>query len=317
MCIFSTFWPLDEQNTLGAGITYEQGDHQTRFHLGVHRLNDPFQIQTIEVPDLEFGTRDVAYMERQRGIITLRHQALMNLDSSTGMKWVVYSEGHGLPSGTYREDDLDIQNLPSDWGFLIGGELSLYSKRKPNFINLFVKYATGLATVDELEIPTKASLMEKTAGSHEYLVGTSANYESADWGILWGSYARYYLDSDDNVYDFDDRFEFATALRPTYFATDNFHIASEASIQVLRPNGISPVTQEHDVPVAFQLAVMPTLAASKGSYARPHLRFIVATTFQNDAARALFADEDPRSQSARHDYVGLLAEWWFNSSRYQ
>ena len=35
------FWPLDEQNTLGAGITYEQGDHQTRFHLGVHRLNDP------------------------------------------------------------------------------------------------------------------------------------------------------------------------------------------------------------------------------------------------------------------------------------
>ena len=180
------FWPLDEQNTLGAGITYEQGDHQTRFHLGVHRLNDPFQIQTIEVPDLEFGTRDVAYMERQRGIITLRHQALMNLDSSTGMKWVVYSEGHGLPSGTYREDDLDIQNLPSDWGFLIGGELSLYSKRQPNFINLFVKYATGLATVDELEIPTKASLMEKTAGSHEYLIGTSANYESADWGTPLG-----------------------------------------------------------------------------------------------------------------------------------
>ena len=93
------FWPLDEQNTLGAGITYEQGDHQTRFHIGVHRLNDPFQIQTIEVPDLEFGTRDVAYMERQRGIITLRHQALMNLDSSTGMKWVVYSEGHGFQAG--------------------------------------------------------------------------------------------------------------------------------------------------------------------------------------------------------------------------
>ena len=175
----------------------------------------------------------------------------------------MFTQRHGLPSGTYREDDLDIQNLPADWGFLIGGELSVYSKRQPNFINLFVKYATGLATVDELEIPTKASLMEKTAGSHEYLVGTSANYETADWGLLWGSYARYYLDSDDNIYDFDDRFEFATALRPTYFATDNFHIASEASVQILRPNGISPVTQEHDIPMAFQLAVMPTLAAGK------------------------------------------------------
>ena len=118
--VSSRFWPLDEQNTLGAGIAYEQGDHQTRFHLGVHRLNDPFQIQTIKVPISEFGT-EMSPIWAKRGIITLRHQALMNLDSSTGMKWVVYSEGHGLPSGTYREDDLDIQNLPSDWGFLIGG----------------------------------------------------------------------------------------------------------------------------------------------------------------------------------------------------
>ena len=263
------FWPLDEQNTLGAGVTYENDGHQTRVHIGVHRLNDPFQIQTIQVPDLEFGTRDVAFMERQRGILTLRHQSLMDLDSQFGMKWVAYSEGHGLPSGTYREDDLDLQLLPSDWGFLIGGELSLYQKNRANFFNLFVKYATGLATVDELQIPTKASLMEKTAGSQEYLVGTSANYESRDWAILWGSYARYYLDADDNVYDFDDRFEFATAIRPTYFISENFHLLTEASIQVLRPNGISPVTQEHDVPMAFQFAVMPTLAASKGSFSRP------------------------------------------------
>lgn len=311
------FWPLDEQNTLGAGVTYEKDGHQTRVHLGVHRLNDPFQIQTIEVPDLEFGTRDVAFMERQRGILTARHQALVDLDSQYGMKWVVYSEGHALPKGTYREDDLDILNLPSDWGLLVGGELSLYQKNRANYLNLFLKYATGLATVDELEIPTKASLMEKTAGSHEYLVGTSANYEAGDWGLLWGSYARYFVDADDNIYDYDDRFEFATALRPTYFVNENFHLLTEASVQVLRPNGISPVTQEHDIPMAFQFAIMPTLAASKGSYARPHLRFIVATTFQNDDARALFAEEDPRSQYNRHDYVGLLAEWWFNSSRYQ
>ena len=311
------FWPLDEQNTLGAGVTYARNGHETRVHIGVHRLNDPFQIQTIQVPDLEYGTRDVAFMERQRGIATLRHQALHDVSDTVGFKWVAYTEAHGLPKGVFREDDLDTINLPSDWGILAGAELSVFKKDSSNYFNIFLKYATGLATVDELEVPTKASLQERTAGSHEYLVGTSANYERGDWAILLGSYARYYLDADDNVYDFDDRFEVATAIRPTYYLSDNVHLLTEASLQVLRPNGISPVTQEHDVPMAFQVAFMPTLAAAKGSYARPHLRLIVATTFQNDDAKALFAEEDPRSQHSRHDYVGLLAEWWFNSSRYQ
>jgi len=310
------FWPLDEQNTLGAGLAYTHGRHEMRLHLGVHRLDAPFQVQTIEAPDLSFGTRPVTYMERQRGIVTLKHTFHLNWGESSGLKWVTYGELHGLPRGVYRESDLDTLDLPSDWGHLLGAELSLYDRVRPNRLNLFFKYATGLATVDELEVPTQATLSERTTGSRTFLAGVSGNYETRHWGLLVGGYARYGIDSDDVIYDFDDRWEVVGALRPTWFASEHFHLLTEASIQWLRPNGVSPVTQTHDMPMAVQVAAMPTLAAGRGNDSRPHLRLVFASTFQNDDARALFAPEDPRAQRNRHDYAGLSAEWWFNSSRY-
>jgi len=56
--------------------------------------------------------------------------------------------------------------------------------------------------------------------------------------------------------------------------------------------------------------------AGRGSYKRPQLRIIYAFTARNQAARDLYAAEDVFSQRAIEHYLGLQAEWWFNSSSY-
>jgi maltoporin len=60
--------------------------------------------------------------------------------------------------------------------------------------------------------------------------------------------------------------------------------------------------------------------SGRGSYRRPQLRIIYALTGRNSAARELYPSQPPAtdvfSQRSIEHFLGLGAEWWFNSSSY-
>ena len=53
------------------------------------------------------------------------------------------------------------------------------------------------------------------------------------------------------------------------------------------------------------------------AFDRPQLRLVYRAAFLNDAALGLYAEDDPRRDHALVHYLGVQAEWWFNSSSYR
>lgn len=312
------FWPLDEQNTVGGGVTYAFGRTRLGLHLGVNRLSDRFQTQVIVVPGEEWGTRDVLFMDRQRTVVSLRGEHHFELPGELQLKAVLYGEVHSLPGGTYKTEDQREEALPADLGWLLGAELCLYGDAPMNHANLYLRYGRGLAIYDELGVPFGLDREKKAAGAYEFLVGASVNRELGDTAaILFGGYTRTFVDADPNVYDRDDVWELGLALRPAWYLSEHVHLVGEANLQYLRPNGLSPETLSLEAPLAFQLGLMPTVSLGRGSYSRPHLRLVYAATFLNEAAQRTYAPEDPRRHRAVQHYLGLHVEWWFHSSRYE
>ena len=52
-------------------------------------------------------------------------------------------------------------------------------------------------------------------------------------------------------------------------------------------------------------------------YDRPQLRLVYRAAFRNQAAQDLFVPADPRSNDSVTHFLGLQAEWWFNSTTYR
>ncbi len=311
------FWPLDEQNTVGGGAAYSFGATDLRLHVGMNRLDDRFQTQTVLVPGEEFGAREVLFMDRQRTVVSLRGEHVFSVGELLEIKAVAYAESHTLPSGTRQTEDLREEKLPADAGFLGGAEVSLFGYGEYDHLNLYLRYATGLSAYGELGIPFSFDREKKAAGAREVLLGLSANHEfGKTLGLLAGVYGRYFVDADPNVYDRDDAWELAMALRPAWYVSEHFHLLGELNCQYLRPNGLSPETQTHETPLAFELGIMPAISLGRGSYSRPQLRLIYAVAFLNGAALHTFAPEDPQRARAIRHFLGLSVEWWFHSSRY-
>jgi maltoporin len=311
------FWPLDEQNTLGGGVAYFFGETNLRLHVGINRLDDSFQTQTIVVPAEEFGTREVLFMDRQRGVFTLRGEHSLSLGEALKLKMVLYGELHTLPAGTRQTEDNQEEWLPADNGWLAGAELSLFGFGEFNHVNLYLRYGSSLAAYDEMAIPLGPGREKSAQGAKEFLAGLSANYEIGNRaGLLLGAYGRYFEDADPNVYDRDDLWEVGFACRPAWYVTEHFHILAEANLQYLRPSGLSVETDKHEIPFVFEVGIMPSISLKKGSYARPQLRLVYAVTLLNHAALRTFAPEDPQRKRATRHYLGLSVEWWFHSSRY-
>ena len=53
------------------------------------------------------------------------------------------------------------------------------------------------------------------------------------------------------------------------------------------------------------------------AFDRPQLRLVYRAAHLNDGALGLYAADDPRRDHPWIHYVGVQAEWWFNSSSYQ
>jgi maltoporin len=311
------FWPLDEQNTVGGGAAYFFGDSNVRAHVGMNRLSDSFQTQTLVVPGDETGAREILFMDRQRTVVSLRGEHNVTLPEPLRLKAVLYAEGHTLPAGFYRTDDGLDEKLPADWGLVVGGEVSLYGYGRTNHCNLFLRYGARLGAYDELAIPVGLDRDKQAAGARELLLGLSANHElNESFGVLVGAYGRNFVDADPNVYDRDDLWEAGLAVRPAWYLNQHFGVLAEVNLQALRPNGLSPESGSQEAPLVFGLGLMPALSLDRGSYSRPQLRLIYAMSFLNDAALHTFAPEDPQRGHAVRHFLGVSVEWWFHSSRY-
>ncbi|MBI5525429.1 MAG: carbohydrate porin [Deltaproteobacteria bacterium] len=319
------FWPLDNLNTYGGGAGLFFEDTHVEVHAGANRLDTDFQRQEIDVPARIYGAEKVVWMDRQRLVLSARatHFFLRDESAGFGMKAKLHTEYHHLASGSrlgirgINDVTPDFKEYPADDGFLAGAQFGVWGFGRNSFANVFARYAIGLAAYDPLMVPYGLDNELKTARAREFLLGLSANYEIWLTGTMLGLYARRFNDADGSAYDNDDAWEFIVAMRPHLVIHKHFYLAFELSHQLSKTAGLSPVSNRNLDPAVTKLSVMPLVTVGGGTYARPQLRLVYTASFVNDDAREMINAEDTRSQRSVQHFLGLGAEWWFNSSSYK
>jgi maltoporin len=317
------FWPLDNLNTVGGGAILDVGTGtRVQAHVGTNRLHDSdFQYQARLVPSRDdFGTDLAVTLDRPRTIASTKvTQFFHGFNAAQGFKASLYAEGHFLPEGTRETSGNTVrppQELPSDTGFVVGAQATGYGfGDRDGHAHLFLRYARGVAAYGELAAPSVLDA-ERKAKASEFVVATAGNFEIDRFGILMGAYARLFDASMGAEYSANKYWEGTVITRPQVYLTEHTGIGTELSYQ-FKNRKILDDTGRHRVPSAWRLSLLPMLTpAGWGSYKRPIIYGVYTATFRNDAARESYPVEDPRSDRSTEHYLGLHAEWWFNSSSY-
>jgi hypothetical protein len=323
------YWPLDDQNMVGGGaqLTQKIGEQNVAnlaTAVGFNRLNHPFQFQEISVPNPVQGATTVEQLNRQRvvGSVTASY-TMLPVDDGLGAIAKVHTEIHQLPSGTRKRDDGTLEALPADTGFLIGAELGVFglAPKDSGFrrhLNLFARYAKGLAAFDELAPPTSFGRELETSNANELSFGVSANYDLEFGQLMVGALSRRFIDADTSSTDADDGWEYAIAARPLARIVPDFYIGGDLSYQARFPRGLNDITLRAEDPAEFTIAPMIVFSPmGPSAYDRPQLRLVYRAAHLNDGARDLYVPDDPRHDHEWVHFLGLQAEWWFNSSTYR
>ncbi|MFH1468085.1 MAG: carbohydrate porin [Pseudomonadota bacterium] len=315
------FWPLDELNVVGGGLSYQPEGWDLGLATGLNRLSaGEYQVQWTEVPEeAGVGSEPVLTMDRQRFVTGARAARLWDVGDGSTLRLKAYGELQLLPAASRVEDDWESSlDLPADRGGAVGLQLSSWGWAHDAFAHLFVRYATGLSAYGLLTVPADGMATDYSVhAAREFQVALSGNHETERVGFLVGGYLRRFVDADGVDVDPDDRWEGAIAVRPTLFLTDLASLGVELSQEVLRPDGLNPHDRAFDVPMVTKLAVLPAVQAGRGSLARPQLRLQYVLTYLNDDARLWFDARDTRSQKNVHHFLGVGAEWWLNSRSYR
>jgi len=320
------FWPLDNLNTVGGGLGYVWNGLDVRAHIGVNRLADDYQFQTIEVPGAANSSREKLLLDRQRWIYSGRAQYGLNIWRGVGIKGVLYGEKHSLDKGEHISEELmhgDVPDydpdviaatLPEESGWVLGGQIGLWGFGATSHLNLFARWAQDLAAYGEAGVPWGLDRDGTTEGAYEFVGALSANWEFYWAGVLAGGYLRKFKDADVNEYDTDDFVEGAFTVRPVIFLTDHLHQGFEFSYQEHYPFGLDEQSQEQEVSKVTQYSLMEIISLGRGSYRRPQLRLTYTISQPNGSARRTYPEGDLRRPDKTEHFLGLGVEWWFNSS---
>ena len=312
------WWPLDNLNMVGGGARWEPGRNLTlAFALGMNRLDDPYQLQTIQVaPRSGFGPMTAYLLDRPRIIESLKATWFTNgRTASEGMKLSLYGELHQMASGVRQINEMGTRiELPADSGAVVGAQVGIY--RRANFLNLFVRYAQGLGAYGDLRVPTTLNTARTAERAQELNVALAGNYERGPFALMLGAYFRWFRDADPGVFSRDALMEGAVVARPIVWIGQRAGVAAEASFQQLSYNALDPVTGSGALRgTAWRFGLMPFVSpAGRGSYTRPHLQLIYLATVRDAGARRLYAPGDPFGFNDVEHYLGVTTEWWFNSS---
>lgn len=327
------FWPLDNLNTLGAGASYRhEAGTGVQMHMGVTQPDSPFFRQTVvrPAPLNEFGAVPVELLDRQKfiGSLKLVHNQRFGDTSKPGpgIKGILYGEGHALPAGTREPRSGELEQLPSDGGFVVGAQFTGYTGERDSFFHAYFRYASGLAAYGQFATPGQLTLDKTTDGAHEFLAALGGNFEAGMFGIMLGSYVRSFRDASERL-NFEDVDEAVVLVRPTLFIAKMAGISLEGAFELVQRGVITTPPGAEDPANAFpegpmvarmwRIGVMPYISpAGDGHFVRPQIRFIYNVAFRDPEAQALYAPDHPFSRREVEHFVGLGAEWWFNSTSY-
>lgn len=325
------WWPLDNQNTVGGGafgsFDSKAGKTILAVHMGQQRLDNPYQFQQVPVvAPFGFGTVNVTKLDRPRMVETLKitqlfkngPQARFFADDDQGFKVSLYGEAHQISSGVFQDPLTQRdRDLPSDTGFMIGSQLTYFTGKRDTHAHLFLRHARGIAAYDPLESPTTFTIDRSTAGASDTRIAFSGNIEQGPFAVAWGGYVRFFRDASTDTSTTQKYDEGAVVARPSFFFNDHFGMSIEGSyqqrrLQVIDPNTDGPLTAQ-----VGRFAVMPFFSPSgRGTFKRPQIRLLYALTARDSGAKRLYAAEDIVAQRGVDHYLGIGAEWWFNSSSY-
>ena len=325
------WWPLDNQNTVGGGIgapLYKsppvQGEtaYETvlQLHAGQQRLDNPYQFQQVPVvAPFGFGTVDVTKLDRPRTIETLKlTQFIRPRGGPGGFKAILYGELHQLSAGTFNDPLTKVdRGLPEDSGWMVGSQLTYFTGKRDTYASLVMRHARGIASYDPLAVPITFALDRTTDGASETQVAISGNYEQEEFSILWAAYVRFFRDGGTAATSTAKYDEGAAVIRPSVFLGDYFGISLEGSYQQRRLATLQPGTNDQLNASVTKVGLIPYFSPSgRGSYKRPQIRLLYVASFRDSATRALYPVEDVFNQRSTEHFLGLGAEWWFNSSSY-
>lgn len=321
------WWPLDNQNTVGGGVggpihRAADGSQETtlQLHAGLQRLDHPYQFQQIPVvAPIGFGTVDVTKLDRPRMIETLKATHVVRPGGGRrGFKAILYGELHQLAAGVYRDPLTDTdRGLPSDSGFLLGSQLTYFTGARDTFASVVMRHARGIAAYDPLAVPITFALDRTVAGASETLLAASTNVETHDFAVTAAGYVRFFRDGSPAETSTEKYDEGTVVLRPSVFLGERFGVSLEGSYQQRRiaiqdPNGDGPLTAS-----VWKAGIIPYFSPSgRGSFKRPQIRLLYVASFRDSGARGLYPAEDVAAQRGVEHFVGVGAEWWFNSSSY-
>jgi maltoporin len=321
------WWPLDNLNTVGGGARY---DFTPNTYLAAHfGLNQPasaffYQDTKRAAPLDQFGTSTVTILNRQKMIGSLKLSHIIRIGETGGVKGVLYSEIHQLPQGQRETKPEVFETLPGDLGWVIGAQVGAFTGKRDTHLNLFFRYARGLAAYGEFATPADLNTDKTAAGAHELVLALGGNYEVGPFGLMLGAYVRSFRNASAAL-DYHDVDEGIFAIRPHFFFGELGGVALEASYQIAQ-RGVLPPDGTNGMPGSGPLTakmarfgIIPFLSlAGRGDYSRPQLRLIYMVTPWNDGLRSLYPQDDVFSlptHSVEH-FFGFGAEWWFNSSSY-
>lgn len=309
-------WPLDNLNTYGGGIGWH-GKTRTNIdiHFGTNRLKNDYQYEVVDVVDERFvGKQDVVFLDRQRFITSIKAEQLFGGDDLPLFKAKLYAEVHAIGEGEYLETQPDrVTKLPDDLGWLIGAQFGVSDFLDGSYVNLFFKYARGLAAYGEQAIPFGVATDMRAENAENVTIGLSAGINILNYvDVLFGGYARYFEDADGIEEDFDDGWEGVWDVRIVGHVGQYFRPGIEFSQQLRRPNGLSPVNNKQELASLFKFSLLPAVRFGEGVLGRPEIRFNYTVSVLNEAAQRLFVERDYlRNHDVVH-FVGIAAEWWFN-----
>ncbi|MBN2723202.1 MAG: carbohydrate porin [Deltaproteobacteria bacterium] len=323
------FWPLDNLNTLGAGIWWDKKPLRGGIHVGINRVLGKFQYQESSVETPYVGSESIPTLNRQRTIASAKLEYWNQNKGSMGFKVKGYAEFHSLAAGTYNalEDQPEQIALPSETGFVAGIQFGIWDFMPKSFVNVFARYSTGIASYGEFSTPFGLGFEQDLDSSYsaknakEFVIAATGNIKfGSHVSLMFGGYFRNFIDADSLDYDWDDGYEIVFAARPIYWMPGewgrNLALSGEVSYQMTERNGLNPDTGVSAHPSVWKFSIIPTWFSSRTSYSRPAIRLVYTVAMPDDDARLWYHEKDYRRSRSVEHFIGIQAEWWFNSSTY-
>jgi len=314
------FWPMDNLNTIGGGASYDAGGLLAiDLTVGLSRPDDPFQRQTVTTLSRDgFLPTELVVLNRPRFVVASKATLFpLGRDRDRAVKVSLYSEGHFLSSGERQLDGGGREQLPGESGYVLGAQLGGWEVSTHGHLNLFFRYARGLAAFDPLSVPFRPGEAFSTDRAREIQLGLSGNYEHGAFGLQLGAYYRNFRSPSPGAFDGHRLAEGVVVARPMVWFGQRAGLAGEISYQAMETTRLDEVTGRPVRGGVTKFGVIPFVSPfGRGTYTRPQLRLIYSLTLRDAGARRLYPVADPRSRQRAEHFLGIGAEWWFDSSSY-